>query len=175
MDIKDFETIEKELPPGQFSTFDMECIYPELIKLLANEIYLEIGVDRGKSLAFARHVTNKDVRVVGIDMKDEINPIQDTRFIHGDSREMSRIWDMWKVSLLFIDGDHSYQGVKTDIESWYPHMKKNGVMFFHDCDESGPGVLQAVAEFYNTAVNNCKKFYLFKKTDKNTSMAAIWL
>ncbi len=52
-------------------------------------------------------------------------------------------------------------------------MKKNGVMFFHDCDETSPGVVQAVAEFVNTHMVN--KWELYKRADKNTSVSGIWL
>ena len=176
--IPELEEIEKECRLGAFSVYDMECICPELTKLMPNEVYLEIGVDKGKSLSFARHVTNPEVIVCGVDIKEDPK-VENTVFFHGKSNEVAQ-WNWFnkfgllKISLLFIDGDHTYQGCKTDIESWFPHMKQHGVMFFHDHDESSPGVLQAVSEF----VNNYKgslDYRMFKKTDKNTSMAGIWL
>ena len=81
---------------------------------------------------------------------------------------------MPKIYLLFIDGDHSYLGCRNDIEAWFPHMVEGATMLFHDCDESSPGVMQAVSEFVDTH-RNIKKFELFKRTDKNTSMAKIQL
>ena len=40
----------------------------------------------------------------------------------------------WKqpIDLLFIDGDHSYKGVKTDWELFAPLVKKFGIVVFHD-------------------------------------------
>ena len=33
---------------------------------------------------------------------------------------------------MFIDGDHSYDGVKTDFEMYCPLIRKGGLMAFHD-------------------------------------------
>ena len=37
-----------------------------------------------------------------------------------------------KVDLLFIDGDHSYEGVKKDFEMYSPLVADGGVIAFHD-------------------------------------------
>jgi predicted O-methyltransferase YrrM len=37
-----------------------------------------------------------------------------------------------KVDFLFIDGDHSYEGVKKDFEMYSPLVKKGGIIVFHD-------------------------------------------
>jgi len=36
------------------------------------------------------------------------------------------------IDLLFIDGDHSYQAVKKDVELYFPLLKKGGAIIFHD-------------------------------------------
>jgi cephalosporin hydroxylase len=36
------------------------------------------------------------------------------------------------IDWLFIDGDHTYQGVKADWDLWSPHINKGGVVAFHD-------------------------------------------
>ncbi len=40
----------------------------------------------------------------------------------------------WKqpIDMLFIDGDHTYDAVKQDLEDWLPHVRKDGVILFHD-------------------------------------------
>ena len=50
-------------------------------------------------------------------------------FITGDSKMVE--WDI-PIDLIFIDGDHSYEGVKNDIKKFTPHIKKNGYVIFHD-------------------------------------------
>ncbi len=50
------------------------------------------------------------------------------------------------IDLIFVDGDHSYEGCKADIETWLPFMKKGGVMAFHDFGSRASGVTQAIFE-----------------------------
>jgi len=37
------------------------------------------------------------------------------------------------VDLLFIDADHSYQGVVQDWKTWFPKVKPGGIIALHDC------------------------------------------
>jgi predicted O-methyltransferase YrrM len=37
-----------------------------------------------------------------------------------------------KLDLLFLDGDHSYAGCRSDVENWLPHLKPGGLMILHD-------------------------------------------
>jgi len=41
-----------------------------------------------------------------------------------------------KIDVLFIDGDHSYEGVKLDFELYSKLLNDKGVIFIHDTDES---------------------------------------
>jgi len=50
------------------------------------------------------------------------------------------------VDLIFIDGDHSYEGCRADIEAWAPFVKPGGVMAFHDFGSRASGVTQAIFE-----------------------------
>ena len=36
------------------------------------------------------------------------------------------------VDFLFIDGDHTYEGVKRDFEMYSPLVKEGGIVAFHD-------------------------------------------
>ena len=165
------DEIEAKLKPGAFSTLDMEVLLPDLLRLQPGEVYLEVGVNKGKSLSFARTVCNPEVKVIGVDLKD--NPkVEGTTFYQGDSVLISIAYTHGPISVLFIDGDHTYNGCHRDIEAWLPHLKENGVVLFHDCDESSPGVMWAVAEAVCTG--KLKGFFtLHKYNNKNTSMARI--
>jgi predicted O-methyltransferase YrrM len=47
----------------------------------------------------------------------------------------------WKgdfIRFLWIDGDHSYEGVKSDYEAWEPFLIENGIIAFHDADPNNP-------------------------------------
>lgn len=54
------------------------------------------------------------------------------RQIHGDSKEVGQYWSEGYVDLVFIDGDHSYEGCRGDIEAWRPHVRAGGYIVLHD-------------------------------------------
>ena len=37
-----------------------------------------------------------------------------------------------KLDFIYIDGNHSYEGVKTDIELYYPKLRKGGLLMGDD-------------------------------------------
>jgi predicted O-methyltransferase YrrM len=68
----------------------------------------------------------------------------------GDSRTIDP--PSAPLALLFIDGDHSYEGAKADFERWSAFVQPGGHVLFHDAVDTGgygnvyPGVARAVAE-----------------------------
>lgn len=44
------------------------------------------------------------------------------------------------IDFLYIDGDHSYEGVKADFEAYEPHVADDGIIGFHDIETDGTGV-----------------------------------
>ncbi len=50
-----------------------------------------------------------------------------------------------RIDLLFIDGDHSYEGCLSDIRNWIPKLKSGGRVVFHDYGWA-KGVQRSVAE-----------------------------
>lgn len=56
-----------------------------------------------------------------------------------------------QFDLIYIDGDHSYEGAKADAALAYPRLKKGGVLIFDDYDNAEFGVRQAVDEFLEGA------------------------
>jgi hypothetical protein len=53
------------------------------------------------------------------------------------------------LDFIYIDGDHSYKGVKKDLDIWFPKIKKGGIMSGHDYGHSShQGVKKAVDEFF---------------------------
>ena len=56
------------------------------------------------------------------------------------------------LELLFIDGDHSYEGAKADFERWRAFVRPGGHVLFHDAVDTGgygnvyPGVARLIGE-----------------------------
>jgi len=68
--------------------------------------------------------------------------------LQGDSVEMLEHIVDNSLSMVYIDADHSYEGVKRDIEAAYPKVVSGGILAFHDYGNvTDYGVNQAVNEF----------------------------
>jgi predicted O-methyltransferase YrrM len=72
------------------------------------------------------------------------------RLVVGDSRTVDLPGA--PLDLLFIDGDHSYEGARADFLRWSTLLRDDGHLLFHDGVDTGgygnvyPGVARAVAE-----------------------------
>lgn len=66
-----------------------------------------------------------------------INEYQDiVTPLRGFSKDVAGSWNK-PIDLLFIDGDHSFDGCFTDINAWVPFVRRGGVVMFHDSGLDG--------------------------------------
>lgn len=65
--------------------------------------------------------------------------------INLSSEGFSSLWSE-SISLLWIDGDHSYRGVKRDFECWLPHLETNAVITFDDATDPKLGPRKLIDE-----------------------------
>jgi predicted O-methyltransferase YrrM len=62
-----------------------------------------------------------------------------------------------QLELLFVDGDHSYEGARADFDRWGAFVRPGGQLLFHDAVDTGgygnvyPGVARLVGEVGRTA------------------------
>ena len=69
------------------------------------------------------------------------NPNSKFYYIQNDSHKKSTLDETYKifkdikVDFLFIDGDHTYDGVKKDYEMYSPLVRSGGLVAFHDIVE----------------------------------------
>jgi hypothetical protein len=61
------------------------------------------------------------------------------------SREVSKSWNR-PIRILWIDGDHSYEGAKSDLDGFFPHVVPLGVVAFHDALNAFPGPIRVFVE-----------------------------
>lgn len=82
--------------------------------------------------------------------KQKIKPYGDKAVIlRGKSKNMAEKVEDESLSLLYIDADHSYWGVLTDLNAWVPKVRKGGVVALHDYENISYGVKPAVQDFCN--------------------------
>lgn len=57
--------------------------------------------------------------------------------LHMDSAEAAKWIPDGCLDFVFIDADHSYEGVKRDIQAWRPKLKAGGLLSGHDYANPG--------------------------------------
>ena len=80
--------------------------------------------------------------------KDRLSRLGDrVTFIREDSQESLRHINDGSLDMVFIDAEHSYDGVKNDIRNWIKKIKKGGIISGHDYEHPNfPGVKIAIDE-----------------------------
>ncbi len=113
-----------------------------LVDNIQGDVYVEIGVAYGKSMSIVEHHF-PDMAITGI---EKINHGLNKKVIYGDANEKYIDFQDSSIDTLFIDGDHTYEGVLSDIIHWYNKVKPGGRIIFHDYgrDYAHEGVARGV-------------------------------
>jgi cephalosporin hydroxylase len=124
---------------------------------------LEIGTARGGTLFLFTRVAAKDALIVSIDLpggefgggydagvetlyRSFARSRQRVELLIGNSHDVATLAEVRErlggreIDFLFIDGDHTYEGVKRDFEMYSPLVRAGGLVAFHDI-VPGPGYL----------------------------------
>jgi predicted O-methyltransferase YrrM len=142
------------LPYGELTAQDETALFEESKD---KQFAVELGTFLGRSALIIGHNAKA---VVTVDIYDDIGIIKDEKnrvhyevlsqknpHNHEDIRKILmgypnilplKAFDVWaagyfkNVDFLFIDSDHSYEGVKNAFNSWFPCIQVGGVILLHD-------------------------------------------
>ena len=149
---------------------EIEAFSLFLEKLNVNN-FLEIGTDQGGSFLIFNKLSrgikisidlpHSKYGLCNFDINNRNKALQTDKnvyLIEADSHDQETLTSVEKIlngkmlDFLFIDGDHSYNGVKRDFELYSKLVKQNGVIAFHDINRSRTyeGELLNVWEFWNS-------------------------
>jgi predicted O-methyltransferase YrrM len=126
-----------------------------LLKRRKIKTIVEIGTAQGGTLYTWCKIATSDALIISIDLPGgpfgggyTLNDIKKFRkhrrknqklhFLRKDSHKQEtknkllEILDGRKIDFLFIDGDHSYRGVKKDFQQYSPLVKQRGLIVLHD-------------------------------------------
>ncbi len=127
----------------------------EILEVLRPEAAMEIGTFKGGTLLFLTRLASPRAIIISVDLFGGAfgggysgwRAWLYRRFAHGSQRIYTLRGDSHSYELvvkvkdalrgrpldyLFIDGDHSYEGVKQDFALYAPLVRKGGIIAFHD-------------------------------------------
>ena len=152
----------------------------ELLRILDKmkpKVVLEIGTAGGGTLFLFSRIASDDTTIISIDLpggkfgggypkwkiplyKSFARKNSKIHLIRADSHnqetleKVKNILNDKKIDFLFIDGDHSYQGVKKDFEMYDSLVRKGGIIAFHDICFHPPETGCEVHSFWNEIREN---------------------
>jgi len=150
--------------PGYLHPLECRFLYWLANRVSAGGVALEVGSFKGKSSANIAAGLSAGSRLVCVDtwmndampydsnadvfseFEQNVRQYADRIDTHRNtSVTVSESWNQ-PIDLLFIDGDHSYEGCSSDLESWMPFVRPGGYVALHDSAERG--VVKAIEELF---------------------------
>lgn len=143
----------KSIEPRQNSV-EIEELYKTICNL-SPSVILEIGTARGGTLYLWTQAAANNAVIVSVDLpggefggayplcrvpfyKSFAKPGQEIHLLRKDShdvktiKEVEGLFGTRPVDFAFIDGDHTYEGVKADFLNYGNLVRPGGVIAFHD-------------------------------------------
>lgn len=152
-------------------------LYDEWAKALKpGQIFVEVGVAYGRSLAYMAGKADPGVTLIGVDSwlvcmgRNNLGTRHWERIRGSTSARMACLAYLadcevsdrvelcqgnstdvayaldFEIDAVFLDGSHEYDAVKKDIQAWTRRVKSGGLVAGHDINDHYPGVEQAVRE-----------------------------
>lgn len=92
------------------------------------------------------HITNDDQEERFKQVTAKFAPYKNVTIVRKYSHVAAESMPDRSVDFIYIDGDHSHAAALLDLTSWYPKIKRRGIMAGHDYYD-GCGVKSAVDQF----------------------------
>jgi predicted O-methyltransferase YrrM len=141
-------------------------------------VMLEIGTANGGTLYLFTRMINSNAKIISLDLPggdfgsgyesfkipfftNFAQKNQQIFLVRADSHSPSSLSTVksilkeQKLDFLFIDGDHTYEGVKMDFQMYSPLVRKGGLIAFHDICKHPPSMGCEVHKFWNEIKYAC--------------------
>ena len=164
---KNMKIAELGIFKGEFSKIILERLSPSelfLVDLFPEEMYS--GDKDGNNIVLA-NLNQMYKQIV-----EEFEQFENVKVIKSYTSDFLNSLENEYLDAVYIDADHSYDGVKTDLILSYEKVKNGGIIMGHDyTNHMFPGVVKAVNEFcedYNLKIkflteDGCPTYVIFKE------------
>jgi len=182
----DFSLRYRAISPVQIGSELVE--YARIVAKLCPRTVLEIGTFRGGTLFIHCRLATPQATLISIDLPGSLfgkiwrwlhTPIfnrftqngQTLHLLREDSHRketlamVSKFLNGRQLDLLFVDGDHSYAGIRADFEMYAPFVRPGGLVAFHDIALQPPPT--EVARFWNEIKLRYRYKEILHSTAKN--------
>jgi len=150
-----------------------------LLQPLKPKLILEVGACTGGMAWALSKLLPKDGKIVTIDIQQHplldnvLNSDNKIKFIQGYSQDPTTVNQVKEefdnnIDILFIDGDHSYTGTMKDFELYYPLVRENGVICFHDLATTAfPEPGKVWQDLVSTGKYKYSELFIHRNPDQN--------
>ena len=151
----------------------------KIVALLKPKTLMEIGTANGGTLFLFSRVAGPDALILSLDLpagrfgggysvwkfplyrsfataEQRISLIRANSHNPKTLEKIEGILGRQKLDFLFIDGDHTYEGVMRDFEMYSSLVRKGGIIAFHDIVPGPPKNVGAVPQFWHQICGNYK-------------------
>lgn len=127
----------------------------DIFKSKAPKVVMEIGTAMGGTLFCFSKLAPEDAIIISLDLPggtfgggypkgkiplfhsfkkkwQKIFLLREDSHLEQTVKKVEKVLQEEKINFLFIDGDHTYEGVKRDFELYSPLVENGGIVAFHD-------------------------------------------
>lgn len=155
---------------GMVDEDELDFIKQYLEEIPEHGSIVDIGTHDGKTAFYMGLHTKPAVKVYTVDIEikpnffkhiDYLELNHKVFFIRSMSKHLASLWTI-PLDLVFVDGSHNTDDVIADIEGFIPHLKRGGLMVFHDYGNLAFGVTEAVDKFKGKLYEFVDEYKLIK-------------
>lgn len=148
------EWLDSENRPYGLVTNGEGQFYKRVVEKYHKGVLVEIGCYIGKSLSYVLPSCRElGIQVYAVDIWNggtsrpndppfnveifkrnlkRMNALESTHIIHCDSVKAAEQFQDESVDVIMLDSSHTLKNTTLEIKAWWPKLKKNGSMLFHD-------------------------------------------
>ena len=158
--VQDIPMSKHKLPKNFIRMCPWEAEYVFRVAQLAKHNVVEIGRMMGGSTMLLAGATPHKIKSIDIantpGAKKKMNKlrsyikdfgIDNIDLYIADSQKTPLADGRFKYDVVFIDGDHSYEGVLADMQNWWDNLEPGGHYIFHDCWAPRYEIGRAICDF----------------------------